>query len=252
MMAGRGYDVTVYANEGESDFPNTVGCSPEPPNAEVTEPEWTTSYFAPMNERVIAEMGKRIQPHDLILLSTGHPQRPIADAFPNHIAVEACVGYEGTWSPYRVFESHTWRQTVYGWEAGRQHASAMNTQGRLFDETIFNFFDLGDFPKGDGSGGYLLFLGRIIPLKGIEIAVETSRRTGIPLVIAGPGTPPDYGEYVGVVGPERRAELMGAARAIMTPTLYLEPFGGAAVEGLHGDSGAGCERVPVCDAARLL
>ena len=36
--------------------------------------------------------------------------------------------------------------------------------------------------------------------------------------------------YRGVVGPEERSELMGNARAVLVPSLYLEPFGGVNVE----------------------
>ena len=49
-------------------------------------------------------------------------------------------------------------------------------------------------------------------------------------VIAGQGIPPEYGEYVGVVGTEDRAKLMGGAIAVFTPTIYVEPFGTVAVE----------------------
>ena len=45
------------------------------------------------------------------------------------------------------------------------------------------------------------------------------------MILAGPGTPPEYGEYVGVVGPEERSKLMAGATALFAPTLYLEPFG---------------------------
>jgi glycosyltransferase involved in cell wall biosynthesis len=49
--------------------------------------------------------------------------------------------------------------------------------------------------------------------------------------MAGPGTHiPQYGEYVGAVGPEQRAELMGNAIATFVPTLYLEPFGNVNIE----------------------
>ena len=49
-------------------------------------------------------------------------------------------------------------------------------------------------------------------------------------VIAGQGTPPDYGEYVGVIGPEQRGELMSRATACFAPSYYIEPFGNVAVE----------------------
>jgi glycosyltransferase involved in cell wall biosynthesis len=52
------------------------------------------------------------------------------------------------------------------------------------------------------------------------------------LVVAGQGVPPEYGEYVGVVGTEERAKLMGGAIAVFTPTIYVEPFGTVAIEAM--------------------
>jgi glycosyltransferase involved in cell wall biosynthesis len=39
-------------------------------------------------------------------------------------------------------------------------------------------------------------------------------------------------DYVGLADTQRRAELMGGAKAIFVPTLYVEPFGGVAVEAM--------------------
>ncbi len=39
------------------------------------------------------------------------------------------------------------------------------------------------FPEGKGDGGYLLFVGRLGGMKGEQVAVEMSKRTGIPLKI---------------------------------------------------------------------
>ena len=37
---------------------------------------------------------------------------------------------------------------------------------------------------------------------------------------------------MGLADTQKRAELMGAAKAIFVPTLYVEPFGGVAVEAM--------------------
>jgi len=234
MMTDYGYEVTLYGTE-ESDFENTVACALAPSDARVTEPQWTTEYFDLMNQRVIEELHERLEPRDLILLTTGWPQKPIADAFPMHMAVEYGVGYDGTFSTYRVFESYAWAQAVYGREAGLAGESVMNKQGRFYDAVIPNYFEAEAFPVGMQDGGYLLFLGRVIESKGIGIAIDIAKHAGLPLVVAGQGVygtgePPEGVEYVGVVGPEVRARLMGDAIAILCPSLYLEPFGGAAVE----------------------
>jgi glycosyltransferase involved in cell wall biosynthesis len=72
----------------------------------------------------------------------------------------------------------------------------------------------------------------LIERKGYQIAVDVCKHLGKRLIIAGHGTPPEYGEYVGVVGTEERAKLMGGAIATFTPTIYVEPFGTVAVEAM--------------------
>jgi glycosyltransferase involved in cell wall biosynthesis len=228
MMTRFGYEVVLYAApENEAACAEHVVCSTAPPHANPVTPEFSQEEFAPMNRRVIDEMARRIAPHDVILLSSGYAQSAISSAFPDHIQVEPIAGYAGTIARHRVFPSYAWMHILYSkWNT----ANAQCTMGQLTDSVIPHFLDVDAFPVGDGAGGYLLFAGRLNEDKGINIAVDISRRTGLPLKIIGAGTPPDHGEYLGVVGPQARAELMGSATAVLSPSLYCEPFCLVAVE----------------------
>jgi glycosyltransferase involved in cell wall biosynthesis len=97
--------------------------------------------------------------------------------------------------------------------------------GKFFDEVIPGYFEPEQFIYKEDKEDYYLYIGRMIDRKGIHIASQVCEEMGKKLILAGPGEPPKYGEYVGVVGPERRAELMAGATALLAPTLYLEPFG---------------------------
>ncbi|MCX5569587.1 glycosyltransferase [Kaistia nematophila] len=79
---------------------------------------------------------------------------------------------------------------------------------------------------------YFLFVGRLIDRKGYATAQEVCRRLGKRLVLAGPGEQSGYGEFVGVVGPEERGDLMAGATAVFAPTTYIEPFGNVAIEAM--------------------
>lgn len=227
MMTHEGYRVYLYAGKhNDAECEECIPCVPTPRSNRVVEPEWTTAYFDKMNQRVIKAMRKRIEPRDIICVIGGNCQQPIAEAFPNHMCCEFGIGYQGTFAPYRVFESYAWMHAVYAWQQG----APMSANGKFYDAVIPNYFEKEQFPAGKGNGGYLLFMARLIERKGIQVAIDISKRTGIPLVVAGQGTPPDHGEYVGVVGPEERAKLLGGAIALLSPTLYVEPFGGVAVE----------------------
>ena len=120
--------------------------------------------------------------------------------------------------------------SIYGFKAGQAQQEIMSAPGVFYNQVIPNYFEVDQFPKGSGAGDYLFYIGRMIPMKGLEIAVEMSKRSGVPLILAGHGEPPEYGTYVGVVSPEERSKLMGNARAVVVPSLYLEPFGGVNVE----------------------
>lgn len=205
------------------------------------EPYWRT-----YNERVIPEITARIESEkDLLLVIGGNCHKPVSDAVRLE-PLEWGVGYEGIYTRFRAFESYAWMHHVYGLQR--------IIDGVPFDAVIPNFFDPEDFPDWDnGRDEYLLFIGRVIQRKGPHIAAQIAERTGRKLVIAGPGatwddagflrTPEglavgkgDVVEYVGEVGAERRAELMSKAAATIVPTVYIEPFGGVAVEAML----AGC------------
>jgi glycosyltransferase involved in cell wall biosynthesis len=190
---------------------------------DATQPIWT--IFA---ANAIPAIAARAEPGDYLCIIGGNCQKPIADALPHLTAVEFGIGYTGTFTDFRVFESYAWMHTCYGQQYGAYEAN-----GRFYDTVIPNYFDPDDFPLGDGSGDYLLYIGRLMERKGLAVVGDIAERTGLPLLVAGAGDEdliPKGAQYEGVVGPESRAKLMGNARCVLVPTLYVEPFGGVAVE----------------------
>jgi glycosyltransferase involved in cell wall biosynthesis len=189
------------------------------------------------NERAQYEILVRAQPHDLLLLTAGTAQEPLSASLPDLLACEPFVGYKGLWSERCAFESHAWRHHVYG-------LKGIET-GRHYDTVIPNFFDPDDFDVDD-AGDELLFVGRLIERKGPHVAAEIAKATGRKLLVAGPGAR-SWGkdwiegdgiriegpvEYLGVLDKTARAEVMARAHALIAPTLYIEPFGGVAVEAM--------------------
>ncbi|MCU1601277.1 MAG: glycosyl transferase, partial [Frankiales bacterium] len=110
--------------------------------------------------------------------------------------------------------------------------------------TIHHGIDLAGFTFAEEHSGYLLFLGRIHPDKGTHLAIETARRAGMPLVIAGivhdesyfqAQVAPQLGSdvtYVGPVGPDQRDALLGGAAALLHLIAFAEPFGLSVVEAM--------------------
>ena len=235
MMTDRGHEILLYSGEENEarckehiaciDTVTQRACGFMGPD-DYTKVEWEQSapYWTAFSRNVIREIRERFHRQDFILVTANWLGNPIFDAFPwpQHQVVEYGIGYKYTTARYLVFESHAWRNFVYG-------RSDLN--GDFFHEVIPNYYPAEEFPLGSGSD-YFLFVGRLNPDKGVQIAVEVCERLGVPLVIAGKGTPPgNYGEYVGMVGPEERTTLMAGARALFAPTLYVGPF-----EGVHAEA----------------
>jgi glycosyltransferase involved in cell wall biosynthesis len=111
--------------------------------------------------------------------------------------------------------------------------------------TIHHGIDLDEFDVEREPGDYLLFFGRIHPEKGTAEAIDVAERAGRPLTIAGIIQDRDYFErlvepridgervsYVGPVGPDRRGDLLGGARALLHLVNFDEPFGFSVVEAM--------------------
>jgi glycosyltransferase involved in cell wall biosynthesis len=186
------------------------------------------AHWLVSNRRASEEIGRRKQPRDFLCLIAGTCQQQIARAHPDLMPVEFGVGYQGTFSDYCVFESYAWMHAVYATHGG----GAAGARGRFYDCVIPNYYEVEDFPFSADKDDYFLYLGRLTESKGVRVAVDTCRRLGRRLVVAGQGQPPDYGEFVGVVDTAQRGELMSRAAAVFVPTLYVEPFGGVHAEAM--------------------
>jgi glycosyltransferase involved in cell wall biosynthesis len=110
--------------------------------------------------------------------------------------------------------------------------------------TIHHGIDMRAFEVGPG-GGDLTFFGRIHPDKGTATAIDVAGRAGSSLVIAGIVHDQPYFEqsvaphidgekvrFVGSVGPARRQQILGEARALLHLIDFEEPFGLSVVEAM--------------------
>jgi glycosyltransferase involved in cell wall biosynthesis len=219
MMGSLGYEVIPYWGTGHGDDAGYNGES---------------RPWVEMAERIIPDIAQKADPGDYLCLAAGYAQKSIAEQLPDLVPIEYGVGYGGVYAPFLAFESSAWMHCVYGGRSKDVHAANGN-----FNHTVIPMsFYPKDFPRGlrgAGGGNYLLYIGRIVARKGVQIAIEVSNATGIPLKVAGNGDLSllDGGrhvDYLGVVGPKARAALMGNAIATLVPTVYIEPFGAVVVE----------------------
>jgi glycosyltransferase involved in cell wall biosynthesis len=100
---------------------------------------------------------------------------------------------------------------------------------------------------GGGDGGYLAFMGRISPEKGVEQAIKIAARAGIPLKIAAKVDKADLDyynhkikrllkgrgvEFIGEIGDRDKGEFLGGAMALLFPIDWPEPFGLVMIEAM--------------------
>ena len=171
-------DVTIMSRAEQEGF-----FGPYDPAA-LYEVDWSgkAPYWQLINERAAREINRRKQRGDFVCIIMGTLNRPLAEAVGNDVmVVEYGIGYNGTFAKYRVFESYAHMHKIWGAEGG------FDPDGRFYDAVIPNYLNPADYPFQAEKGDYYLYLGRLIKRKGIHIAVETCRRLGAKLKIAGQG-----------------------------------------------------------------
>lgn len=110
--------------------------------------------------------------------------------------------------------------------------------GLRYLATVYNGIDLALYPQRKSAGEDLIFIGRIHPDKGVHLAIETARKSGRRLQIAGivqdatyfrdkiqPHLDDKQIRYVGPVGVEEKNALFAQAFALLHLNTIPERFG---------------------------
>lgn len=127
-------------------------------------------------------------------------------------------------------------------EAQRGPLPWLNWQG-----TVHHGLPLEAFSLGRGRGGYLAFLGRISPEKGLDQAIEIAKRAKISLKIAAkidrvdaqyfetvvkPLLDHPLIEFIGEIGSPEKNAFLGNAAGLLFPIAWHEPFGLVMIEAM--------------------
>lgn len=126
-------------------------------------------------------------------------------------------------------------------EFGRQQETMLHAH------TIHHGIDVSQYTFCERKQPYLSFLGRIVPVKGVHLAIQVAKKAGIPLKIAGEVQPiyRDYFEreikpqvdgklieYIGEADFEAKNELLGHSLGLLFPIGWDEPFGLVMIEAM--------------------
>lgn len=113
--------------------------------------------------------------------------------------------------------------------------------------TIHHGLPQDSFSLGGGKGGYLAFLGRTSPEKGLDQAIEIAKRAEMPLKIAAKIDRVDVAyfetiikplldhpliEFIGEIGYLEKNIFLGNAAGLLFPINWREPFGLVMIEAM--------------------
>lgn len=172
--------------------------------------------------------------------------------------VETAMPFAGIFPTVPVV--YTLHDPIYGWyqelfrlyNAPNQHFISISDNQRLpvpdlpYVATAYNGIDLEKFKYSARANDYLLFVGRIVPDKGVVEAIDIAKATNHKLIIIGPtyadkheyfekGIKPHLGKqiiYLGHLDQEQIVPYYQKAKAFLSPSQWEEPFGLTMVEAM--------------------
>ncbi len=123
----------------------------------------------------------------------------------------------------------------------RQGLPALN-----YAVTAYNGIDIQTIPYVSRKEKYLVFSGRILPIKGVAEAIEVAKKTDHQLLIFGsvdpaseywvnqikPQVDDDQIKYMGMIPRQELFTYLGKAKAFIFPLRWEEPFGLVTVEAM--------------------
>ena len=240
MMQPHGYEVIDYSNAGSLAEANEhVEMLSEPEFEQLYGARERTAFYGDdavvgsrghqlFEERLVADMGKRLEVGDIVCHPFGHAHERLLERFPHVPHVETGIGYPTLMAKsFRIFESYAWMH---------YHQGRENRNGRNYEWVVPNYFDLDDWDPQYQPGKYLAFLGRICSIKGMDTIRSIAEHSPWPIVLHGQGDPAEWNhpniEYRGPIHGKERSEFLRNARACLMPSVFTEPFAGAGVEAM--------------------
>ena len=131
------------------------------------------------------------------------------------------------------------------------YPATFNKLGVVHNSLDLDLYDFRPTPKGRNGEPYLAWLGKIMPWKGLDRAIEVAKKTNMRLVFAGvldetnhpesrayfkqkiePEIDGDQIQFLGPADLKLKNELLGNATAFLNPISWAEPFGMVAIESM--------------------
>jgi glycosyltransferase involved in cell wall biosynthesis len=223
------HDVTLFASGDSMTSAELVPMCPEALrlNDDVIDP-------LAHHVRMVEEVFRRKNEFDIIHFHIDYLHYPLSsrEKVPNVTTLHGRLDMRDLVPLYRTYPE---MPVISISDAQRRPLPWLNWQG-----TVHHGMPEDRLSIGSGGGGYLAFLGRISPEKGLDEAIGIARRVGVPLKIAAKVDRVDQKyfdtviksqldheliEYIGEIGYAEKNEFLGNAMALLFPIAWPEPFG---------------------------
>jgi glycosyltransferase involved in cell wall biosynthesis len=235
-LVKRGHDVTLFATEDSLTSANLQGTVTQG----LREANVTDGYTK--NGFIFSHIGEaygRADEFDIIHDHVG--AMSLATAHSSHKPVVMTL--HGAFADHnrKLFEqlNHPYFVTIS--DAQAKTAPKIHRMG-----TIYNGLEMQDYPFRAKHDNYLLYVGRVTPLKGTHLAVQLAHQLKTPLKIAAKLEPEnldyfnqeiapylsDSIQWIGEVNEAERNRLMSQAKCFLHPATWEEPFGLTLIEAM--------------------
>jgi len=240
LVAG-GHDVTLFAAPGSRSSARIT--SP----LEIAHPDEIGSSLHESDHvacawEEIERASERGQPFDVIHDHSGFTAVAMADRVSTPVVHTLHGPFDDTTRGFYQRHGHKARLVAI---SRSQAASA--PEGVHVDDVVPNPIIVDHWPIREHKQDYVLWIGRMDPVKGAHRAITAARLAGVTLVLAGPvqtGQENYFREmiqphidnckvhYVGEVGGTAKRNLFANAAALLMPIRWREPFGMVMIEAL--------------------
>lgn len=230
-LIARGVDVTLFATADSITSGTLHAVCPRPyeEDPEIMPKVWECLHISEVFEHA----------HEFDLIHNHFDFLPLS--YSGLVSTPLVTTIHGFSSPrilpvYRKYNGRTWFVSI---------SNADRAPDLDYVATVYHGIDMRQFNYTAEPDDYLVFFGRFHPDKGPHEAIEIARRCGMRLHMAGIVQDREYWRervephidgvhviYEGAVGPEKRARLLGRARALLHPIHFEEPFGLSVVEAM--------------------
>lgn len=240
----RGHDVVVFAStRSDSAIGLQAICGQTTLDALGNAEEETSEFFREHHAYLSLMNELRFSRFDIVHNNSLHYLPVVlADALPMPVVTSLHTPpFTLLESAVRIAAGNNPRLIAVSSAISRQWSSVIDVQTTIPNGVDLSNFSFCDEPDADP---YLIWYGRIVPEKGLHLAMDAARRVGMKLKIAGPVSDRDYfdrevahrlnegTDYLGHLTHVELARMIGGARAFLCTPCWEEPFGLVVAESL--------------------